>query len=1311
MKAIVSYRFAKLSLLVALPLLVFQLAPSQGEPKEANEEEEEITPLTGYRLISDRAFDPFTSETNQGVTVTPDGIVAPTPAEPDARTAPTPAAERAPEAAPVADLPEAPVPYEADILFPTYVQPSTPKAPSSLRPQTTPGASAIIEFAEESAPEFAPESARESAPEAAPGATSEPDPQLTDGPKPDLDLPIVDPDDASGKTPPQPKELAFPLTLTIPGYDPEAARSPAIEPADGPSGTASQSMDQRNEVGPTSPLLQFSSPSVVGVGATLAGSESDIHIDALVPFWQSHSDYAHTILFLVPRVATTEEVMTTGSLGLGVRSLRGEGSFLGGSFPWIIGANVFYDFTHSTRNFDYNQFGAGIEWMSPFLDLRVNGYFPENTENKIDETSSTRTSTTSSTSSETSFGTPFASGHSVLQPFTTTTTTNFRRTSVTSFFEQYERALRGFDGEAGILLPDRFTLFPVRLYGGFYSFDNPYGEDLTGPKARIEARPFSFLLLDASWYQDEELLGSTWFLGARARMTIGGSSVTPGSSKPLHDTKEGPKTVAYNPHASFRARLVERIPRNYQAVLTTSPFLENEARRQTSVSRFSQTDSSTGQITLASDLLFVDPSRSALGGAGSWQNPLSTIQDGANLAIANLGSTGRIWTVWTQGGVGSYKENITVAGSVHFASSSLRIAGGGGQAFGGTGDGPIVEGGFLFRPLPSSPGSPSIAEGSVRGYEIRGGHSAASFAGITFVNVRSASASRNRVDTIGGTGIAVINTGGTRASGTFASNGIFNTGGDAIHFDLSGSSRSNYTVADSGFQNPTGSGVRVDASDSANYGITVTRSGASGLSNSAIFLNARDNSSGSLTVSNSSLDTRGVEVAASGNAEATLTVSGTRLENNPNSAFTLAASDSARLTADIRNNVLQDNESALSLEVTGNAVTDTSFSGNSVTNSTDDAVVARYEGTAGQELTVSGNAISATDGDAIVAHADGGTVEASIANNTIDTATSRGIVLRSSMTGTMRATVAGNGTSNTSAGGVLLGSADGSNMDGTVSNNIVSNSGDFGVRIESADTSNSSVIVEGNTVRETVAAAIDLLASNNSLLAVLLQANVLTDSTTVGVQGLATDQSLLSLTAANNNISNTTEEGISFAGQDNSSSRFEARSNLVASTGNRSGIRSSFLGNHDTEVILANNVIEPIAQQGIEVDTSDASTGDFTMHGNRVNDSSQDAIRMTLYSTEDQTVALYANNLQRNGANGFSILTQGTKNLSVYDNEIGTTGGAAVRVRMESGGLVLNGASQGNNVYNDQTPVPFDDGGTAPFTGGAGVRINGIVYP
>lgn len=983
---------------------------------------------------------------------------------------------------------------------------------------------------------------------------------------------------------------------------------------------------------------------------------------------------------------------------------------MGNSFPWIIGANAFYDFTSSSNDFDYHQWGAGLEWMSPYLDMRVNGYFPQTSENIVDETSETSVSTSSSTTTSTSFGTLFPSGHNVFQNFTTTTTTTTSRTSTTRFFEQYERALKGFDGEAGILVPEHLTWFPIRFYGGFYSFENPYGDDITGPKARIEARPFSFLLLDAAWYQDEELLGSNWFLNARAEITIGGSPRPTTSSKPLHDTTEGPKTEAYNPYASFRSRLVERIPRNYTSVLTISPFLENETLRQVSTSRSSISEVETGQITIASRLIFVDAARGSLTGSGTWQSPANTIQGGADLAISKLGSGGQIWTVWTQGEVGPYAEDVTVTNSVRFTSSSIPITGRGGQRFGGSGNGPVVQGGFLFGTLPAGPASPSIPVGSVQGYEITGGHSGANFAAVTFVNVENATFSQNRIDTIGGNGIEVFNTGSTEASGTFASNGIFNTGGSAIRLNLSGDSISSYSIRDSGFQNLADNAVRVDASDTADFDINVERLSASGLSNAAVFLNATDDSTGSISMRNSSFDGGGADATLAGNAQATLAVTGTRIENDPNSVFLLNADDDAELTTRIQNNILEDNASAFEMEISGSAVSDTLFSGNRIENTTSRAVFARFASSGTHDMTISGNSLSSVDGDGLVLVASNGDVDADVSQNTVDTATGRGIVLRTSASGDMDATASGNILSNVASGGVLARSTGSSDLDADLSDNQVSNSGAYGLRFQ-ADNAAAQIgsSATENTIRDTVDSAVELIANNDALMDVVVSRNIIVDVAAAGIRSVASDDSFVRLVATFNNISNSTDEGISFTAQDDSFTDFQAFNNQIASTGNASGIGLFSSGDSFTQGVINGNQIGPTAQQGIEIEGSDTASGFLSITSNQINDTSQDGIRATLQSTQSQSISVRDNNFQSIGANAINLTTEDNKGATIFDNQIGTTGGFALRVDMQSAGLLLNGSTQGDNQYTDATPAPFLNAGGTPA--GDGVRINGVVYP
>ena len=47
-------------------------------------------------------------------------------------------------------------------------------------------------------------------------------------------------------------------------------------------------------------------------------------------------------------------------------------------FPrdYVFGFNVYYDYRRSDTNYHYHQIGAGLEFLSKIVDLRLNGYFP-----------------------------------------------------------------------------------------------------------------------------------------------------------------------------------------------------------------------------------------------------------------------------------------------------------------------------------------------------------------------------------------------------------------------------------------------------------------------------------------------------------------------------------------------------------------------------------------------------------------------------------------------------------------------------------------------------------------------------------------------------------------------------------------------------------------------------------------------------------------------------------------------------------------------------------------------------------------------
>src|SRR5205814_366614 len=123
----------------------------------------------------------------------------------------------------------------------------------------------------------------------------------------------------------------------------------------------------------------------------------------------------------------------------------------------IVGANVFWDAIHSAENNDFDQLGLGVEVLTKWVDFRFNYYLPDDAQYEIGRSSSRETSR--------SFG---AAG--------------FRETSERSYYKRYEAGLEGFNAEVGFQIPGLDRYADVRLFAGYYHYDNPFGHDFDGFK-------------------------------------------------------------------------------------------------------------------------------------------------------------------------------------------------------------------------------------------------------------------------------------------------------------------------------------------------------------------------------------------------------------------------------------------------------------------------------------------------------------------------------------------------------------------------------------------------------------------------------------------------------------------------------------------------------------------------------------------------------------------------------------------------------------------------------------------------------------
>jgi hypothetical protein len=210
----------------------------------------------------------------------------------------------------------------------------------------------------------------------------------------------------------------------------------------------------------------------------------EYYADALVPIVPS----GDTRLYLDIRGTFLEDEEQELNAGFVARRLLRDQNL-------ILGINAFYDTRWTEQDNTFDQVGLGLELFTRQLDLRFNYYYPLNDEELVGQSSQSESATQTS------------SGRRI----TTTTTT---------FFNIYEEAMEGFDVEAGYWLPFMESCAPTALYVGYYDFDSSYGDDISGVKARIEARVHPNVTIDAEWYDSDDLNRTEYFVGARFSVPI-----------------------------------------------------------------------------------------------------------------------------------------------------------------------------------------------------------------------------------------------------------------------------------------------------------------------------------------------------------------------------------------------------------------------------------------------------------------------------------------------------------------------------------------------------------------------------------------------------------------------------------------------------------------------------------------------------------------------------------------------------------------------------------------------------------------------
>lgn len=216
----------------------------------------------------------------------------------------------------------------------------------------------------------------------------------------------------------------------------------------------------------------------LSVGGQFSNKMSGFYVDSLTGLYATHD--GNNVLFLNSRYNQEDTGQVNTQTGLVFRH-KVPGRDI------IVGANAYYDRINSFRGTDFDQGGFGAEVLTRWVDARLNYYLPEDRNYTVERFHRTDVKDT-------------AGGELV------------RRRN----YSQYEGGLEGVEAEVGFLIPKLDRYAEVRVFAGYYHFNNPYSSDYEGFKARIEARLLPGLIANVSYFDDTALMGGHWTADIRA---------------------------------------------------------------------------------------------------------------------------------------------------------------------------------------------------------------------------------------------------------------------------------------------------------------------------------------------------------------------------------------------------------------------------------------------------------------------------------------------------------------------------------------------------------------------------------------------------------------------------------------------------------------------------------------------------------------------------------------------------------------------------------------------------------------------------
>ncbi len=237
-------------------------------------------------------------------------------------------------------------------------------------------------------------------------------------------------------------------------------------------------------------------PVEVPLGAITLGGQfaehlNSVYLDSLTPLWRP----GNAVLFYNGRNSYDDNQQYVWSPGLALR-------YLVPDHDVIIGVNGYYDLIDSQYENQFANFGFGAEILTKWVDARFNYYLPTAEDVFLGNEYRRRSSST----------TTGAVQNGNLIQTTTTTTTRTQR------FRTYEAVLEGWNAEIGFLIPGLDRYLETRIFAGYYHYDNPFGADFEGWKARLEAHLLPGLIAEVQYYDDAYLQGGHWIGGISAHV-------------------------------------------------------------------------------------------------------------------------------------------------------------------------------------------------------------------------------------------------------------------------------------------------------------------------------------------------------------------------------------------------------------------------------------------------------------------------------------------------------------------------------------------------------------------------------------------------------------------------------------------------------------------------------------------------------------------------------------------------------------------------------------------------------------------------